>query len=110
GTAELAWGTGEVLVDDVGIDADGLEALGGGVGGDGGDAHLAHHLHHALAECFEVVAHGGGRFDAGEFAFADQVFDGFERQIRVDRGRTEADEHRDVVHLASVTTFHHERH
>ena len=105
GTAELGWRAGEVFVDDVLVDADRLERLRGGVGGDGGDAHLAHHLHHALAERLEVVAHGRGGFDAGEFAFADQVLDGLEGQVRVDRGGAEADEHRDVVHLAGVTAI-----
>ena len=110
GAAELGWRAGEVLVDDVLVDADRLEGLRGGVGGDGGDAHLAHHLHHALAERLEVVAHGRGGFDAGEFAFADQVLDGLEGQIRVDRRGAEADEHRDVVHLAGVTRFDDQRH
>ena len=105
GPAELGWRAGEVLVDDVPVDADGLERLRGGVGGDGGDAHLAHHLHHALAERVEVIAHGRGVFDAGEFAFADEVLDGLERQVRVDRRGAEADEHRDVMHLAGVTAF-----
>ena len=90
------------------VDADGLERLRGGVGGDGGDAHLAHHLHHALAERLEVIAHGRGGFDAGEFAFADEVLDRLEGQIRVDRGGAETDEHRDVVHLAGVAALDHE--
>ena len=48
-------------------------------------------------------------FDAGEFAFADQVLDGLEGQIRVDRRRAEADEHRDVVHLAGVAALDDQR-
>ena len=105
GAAELGWRAGEVLVDDALVDADGLERLRGGIGGDGGDAHLAHHLHHALAERLEVIAHGRGGFDAGEFAFTDEVLDRLEGQIRVDRRGAEADEHRDVVHLAGVAAF-----
>src|SRR3954467_10480247 len=33
----------------------------------------------------------------------DKVLDGLRREVRVDRGRTETDEQRDVVHLADVT-------
>ena len=47
--AEADDGAGEVLVDQLLAEADGLEDLGAGVGGDGGDAHLRHHLEHALA-------------------------------------------------------------
>ena len=108
--AELGWRACEVLVDDVAVEPDRLECLGGGVGGDGRDAHLAHHLHDALAERLEVVAHRGRWVDAGQLALTDQVLDGLERQVRVDRGRAEADQHRDVVHLACVAALHHQRH
>ena len=108
--AELGGRLGEVLVDDVLIDADGFERLGSGVGRDGGDAHLAHHLHHALAERLEVVTHRGRGFDAGQFALADQVFDRLEGQIGIDRGGTEADQHRDVVHLAGIPALDDQRH
>ena len=104
-SAELARRAREVLVDHVAVQTDRLESLCGGVGRDGGDAHLAHHLHHALAERLEVVAHGGGRLDAGELTLADQVLDRLERQIRVDRGGAESDQHRDVVHFAGVAAF-----
>ena len=43
-------GAGEVAVDEVGVEADGLEDLRAGVGGDGGDADLGHHLEHARAQ------------------------------------------------------------
>ena len=108
-SAELAGRAGEVFVDHVAVQADRLESLCGGVGRDGGDAHLAHHLHHALAERLEVVAHRRGGLDAGELTLADQVLDRLERQVRVDRGGAESDEHGDVVHLAGVTAFDHQR-
>jgi hypothetical protein len=107
---ELGRRAGEVLVDDVAVDADGLERLRGGVGGDGGDAHLAHHLRHALAECLEVVAHRSSGFDSGELAFADQVLDRLEREVGVDRRGAESDQHRDVVHFAGVAGLHDQRH
>ena len=53
--AELRRGAGEVLVDQVRAEADGLEDLRTGVGGDGRDAHLGHHLQHALAGGLDVV-------------------------------------------------------
>ena len=54
--AELGGGAGEVLVDELLAEADGLEHLGAGVGGDRGDAHLGHHLEDALAGGLDVVA------------------------------------------------------
>jgi hypothetical protein len=56
--AELAGGAGEVLVDEVLGQADGLEDLGAGVGRDRGDAHLGHDLQHALGAGLDVVAVG----------------------------------------------------
>ena len=105
-SAELARRAREVFVDDVAVQADRLESLCGGIGGDGGDAYLAHHLHHALSKRLEVVPHRCGSLDAGELALADQILDRLERQVRVDRGGAESDQHGDVVHLAGVPTFH----
>ena len=53
--AEAADGAGEVLVDQLLAEADGLEDLGAGVGRDRGDAHLGHHLEDALAGRLDVV-------------------------------------------------------
>ena len=56
--AEAAHRAGEVLVDQLLGQADGLEDLGAGVGGHRRDAHLGHDLQHALAARLDVVAHG----------------------------------------------------
>ncbi len=108
--AELAGGAGEVLVDDVVAQPDRLENLCGGVGGHRGDAHLAHHLDHALAQRLDVIAHGGGGFDAGQLTLADQVLDRLECEVGVDRGGAVSDEHGDVMDFAGVTALHHQRH
>ena len=54
---EAADRAGEVLVDQLVAEADGLEDLRAGVAGDGADAHLAHHLQHALAGGLDVLLH-----------------------------------------------------
>ena len=55
---ETAHGAGEVLVDEVLAEADGLEHLGAGVGRHRRDAHLRHDLQHALAGGLDVAVHG----------------------------------------------------
>ncbi len=52
---DAAHRAGEVLVDHLAGEADGLEDLGAGVGRHGGDAHLGHDLDHALARRLDVV-------------------------------------------------------
>ena len=106
--AEPAHRPGEVLVDELPPEADRLEHLGTRVGRDGGDAHLRHHLEHALARGLDVVLHGLVRVDAGQAALDDQVLDGLEREVRVDRARAVADEQRHVMHLARIARLDHE--
>ena len=94
---------GEVLVEHLLADADGLEQLGAGVGRQRRDAHLGHHLQHALACRLDVVGLRLVAGDAGDHAAVDHVLDGLERHVRVDRGGAEADQCGHVVHLAGVT-------
>ncbi|MPM13783.1 hypothetical protein SDC9_60142 [bioreactor metagenome] len=101
-TADLRGGAGEVLVDQLLGQPDGLEDLRAGVGGHGGDAHLGHHLQHALAQRLGDVGHGPGRLDRHEGAGAGQVLGGLEDQVRVDRCGAVTDQGADVVHLADV--------
>ncbi|EWC63630.1 hypothetical protein UO65_1037 [Actinokineospora spheciospongiae] len=107
--AELGAGAGEVLVQQVPGQAEGFEDLGTGVGADGGDAHLGHDLEHALDQGLHVVAHRPGPLDTGDRALGDQVLDGLERQVRVDRRRAVAQQQRHVVHLAGVAGLHDQR-
>ena len=55
--AEPAHGAGEVLVDQLLGQTDGLEDLGAGVGRHRRDPHLGHDLEHALAAGLDEVAH-----------------------------------------------------
>ena len=93
---------GEVLVEHVLVDADGLEQLRAGVGGQRRDAHLGHHLQHALAGGLDVVLQRGLAVEIREIAAVEHVLDRLERHVRVDRGRAEADQRGHVVHLAGV--------
>ena len=94
---------GEVLVEQLLADADGLEQLRAGVGRQRRDAHLGHHLQHTLARGLDVVRLRRVTADAGDGAAVDHVLDGLERHVRVDRGGAEADQAGHVVHLAGVT-------
>ena len=101
---------GEVLVDDVGGQADGLEHLGAGVGRHRRDAHLGHDLDDALGGGLDVVLLGLARGHAGQDPRRDHVVDGLEGQVRVDGGRPEALEQGHVVDLAGVARLDHQAH
>ena len=95
--------SGEVLTENVLVDADGLEQLGAGVGGQRRDAHLGHHLQHALACGLDVVGQRLVAVQAFEAAAVQHDLDRLERHVRVDRRRTESDQRGHVMHLAGVT-------
>ncbi len=73
---------GEVFVEHVLGNADGLEQLRAGVGRQRGDAHLGHHLQHALARRLDVVGLGLVTVEAVERAAIDHVLDRLERHVR----------------------------
>ena len=100
--AELAHGAGEVAVDELLGEADGLEDLGAGVGRHRRDAHLAHDLEDALAERLDQVLDRELRVDVDEVAVAGEVLDGLHGEVGVDRGGAVPDQQRDVVDLAHV--------
>ena len=102
-SAHRAGQAGEIVVQQRLADADRLEELGTGVGGERGDAHLGHHLQHTLAGGLDIIGLGLITADSGDHPAVDHVLDGLEGHVRVDRGRTEADEAGHVVHLAGVT-------
>ena len=102
---EPAGGAGEVAVDELAGQPDGLEDLRAGVGGDRADAHLGHHLQHALAERLDEVVRGLVGGDADEVTAVDQVGRRLERQVRVHRGSAVAEQQRGVVHLAHVAAL-----
>ena len=107
--ADPARGPGEVLVDEVAVEADGLEHLRAVVAVDGGDAHPADRLDHALRRRLAVALLGlvDGPLDG---ALADLVVDGLEREVRVDRRGAVADQQAEVVGLARLARLEHEPH
>ena len=100
--AELGLGAGEVGVDEVVRQTDGLEHLRAGVRRDGRDAHLRHDLQHALAERVDQVLDGLLGRDPGDEARAHEVLDGLHREVRVDGGCAVPDQRRDVMDLAHI--------
>ena len=91
---------GEVLVDDLLLEADALEDLGAEVALDGRDADLGGDLDDALGGGLHVVLAGGVVVDADQQALFDHVVEGLERQVGVDARATVADERAEVVHFA----------
>ena len=81
---------------------DRFEDLRTGVRRDRRDAHLRHHLEDALARGLHVVLDGLALGEARQHAFAAQVADRVEREVRVDRTRAVAEQQREVVHLARL--------
>ena len=92
---------GEVLVDEVLVQADRLEHLGAVVALDRRDPHLGDHLHDPLVHGLHVLLLGVLR-RAGDEPEAHLVVDGLEREVRVHRRRAVADEQREVVDLARL--------
>lgn len=99
---ELRLQTGEVLVRQLLREADDLEQLSTGVRRERRDAHLGHHLQDTLAGCLDVVRDALLEGQTLELAVLQELVDGLESHVRVDRCGTEADEERHVVHLAGV--------
>ena len=101
-------GPGEVLVDELGVQADGLEDLRAAVALDGGDAHLGDDLDHALDGGLDVILEGRLVVDVRQQALADHVVEGLEGQVGVDGAAAVADEQGEVVDLARFAGFEHE--
>ena len=102
--ADARGGPGEVLVDEVLIEAERLEDLGAVVALYGADAHLRDDLHDALGDGLAVLLLGylGG---AGDHAQADLVVDRLEGEVGVDRAGSVAEKHGEVVHLTRLAGF-----
>ena len=106
--ADAGGGPGEIVVDHVLAQADGLEHLRAAIALDGRDAHLRHHLDDALGGRLHVVLAGGLVVEVGQQTLADHVVDGLERDIRVDGAAAVADEQREMMHLAGLAGFEHQ--
>ncbi len=81
-----------------------FKQLGTTIGRDGGDTHLRQDLQQALGNTLAVVLEGFVQV-ANDFAGTDQVTQHFIRQVRVDCGRTEADQHRVVMRITGGRGF-----
>ncbi len=97
--ADPGWRAGEVLVDEVRVEPDGLEDLRAVVALDGADAHLGDDLDDPLGDRLAVLLFGdlGG---ARNHAQTDLVVDRLEGKIRVDRAGAVAEEHGEVMDFA----------
>jgi len=94
---------GEALAHDLGAEAKGFEHLGAAVAEERADAHLRHDLQEAGADGFGVVLAsllGGDGF--GGLAGGGERGDELEREPRVDGVDAEAEQARELMHIASL--------
>ena len=92
----------EVLLDEVGVEADRLEDLCPVVALDRRDAHLRDHLHHALVRGAHVLLLGRLWRDPREQLSTGHVVERLEHQVGIDGARAVPDEKREVVDLARL--------
>ena len=102
-SAELASGSGEVGVDELLVQADGLEHLSARIRGDSRDAHLRHNLEYTLAETLNQVLRRLLDGHADYLARLDHLLCRLEGQVWVDSRGAVADQRGNVVHLANVS-------
>ena len=105
GAADTRRRAGEAQVDDFAMQADDLEQLRAAIAGDRRDAHLRDDLEQALADAAPIAAADLRRrlaLAALEFAAPVHVEQRLVRQVRIDRGRAEADQAGEVMRIARV--------
>ena len=107
GSFATAGGTGEVLVHQLGVEADRFENLRAAIRGNRRDAHLGHRLDHALDRTFEEVVDRLVEVDVHHLV-RDHLVDRVEGHVGVDRVGAEADERREVVDFAGFAGFEHD--
>ena len=101
--ADPAGGAGEVRVDELGLEPDGLEDLRAAVGLDGGDAHLGDRLEQALADGLDDPLLGLLALEVlGQQRAVGELVEGLEHQVGVDAGGAVADQRRHVVDVARL--------
>ncbi len=96
------------LLDELGVEADGLEDLGAAIALDGGDAHLGGDLEDAFDGGLDVILEGLLAANVLEQALADQVVEGLERQVGIDGADAVADQQGEMMHLARFARFEHQ--
>ena len=101
-------GVGEILIDDVLADADGLEDLAGLIRLQRRDAHFGRNLDDTVQNGVVVVVHGGMAVLV-ENADVDAFGDAFMRKIRIDRPRAVAQKRGKMMHRARLGAFQNDR-
>ena len=100
---------GEVLVDQGARQADRLEVVAAAVGREHRDAHLGHDLEQAVVERRLVAPDTLLQRGLAEQAAAPAPGDRLLGQVGVDRGRPDADEDREIVHVEALAAAHVDR-
>ena len=100
-------GAGEILGDEIRLEADGVENLRAAIGLVGGDAHLGHHLQQPLVDRLDVAL--------DDLVFVELLREiilhrpqRLEGEIGVDRLRAVAGQAAEVMHFARFAGFDHE--
>ena len=107
--ADTGLHTGEELGHECPRQADRLEIVAAAVRADDGNAHLGHHLQQALVDRFLVALHGLLGREGGEQPAPVPVGDAFLRQIGVDRGGADANQHGEIMRVQALAAADVER-
>ena len=103
---DAAGRAGEVLVDELAVQPDGLEDLRAAIALLRGDAHLGHHLEQALADRLDVVLFQFLVAErVGEVSVGQHLPQRAEGQVRIDRAGAVAGQQGEVMHLAGFARF-----
>ena len=97
---------GKVLVNQILVQADGLENLSAAVALHGRYAHFGHYLEQALFVGFDVIFDGVVGIGAVQFAAFRQILHGIQCQVGVDRAGPVAQEQAEVVNFPGFAGFH----
>ncbi len=100
-------GAGEILLDEAGVQADGVEDLRAAIGLVGRDAHLGHHLQQALADSLDVVLLHLAGLERHAVLHA-QLLQRLEGEVGIDRLGAVAGEAAEMMHLAHLARFDHQ--
>ena len=95
---------GEVTAHEARLEAHGVKDLRAAIGLIGRDAHLGHDLQQRLVDGLDVALVGFLDIDV-DAELGDELLDGLEREVRVDRLGAIAGERRELVDLVGLTRF-----
>jgi hypothetical protein len=101
-------GPREVALDQIGVEADGLEDLRAPVALERRDPHLGHHLEDALVDGLAVVLDRLVAVDALDDALGGEVAERLVGEVGIHGGGAVAEEEAEVLHLARLPRLDHE--